>query len=484
MRILQIIPTLIYGDGVTNCLLNLVDFFNREGIGNLLFCSGSDRRIKGVVWYPLEKLENFQFLDDDIVLYHFYGSMRLNMFVERLACKKVLVYQNVSYARLFRNVAYDSYINLLAGAEDAKQTVGHYLKAIVLSDFSRRNLIEYGWRRRDVSIFPLYKLTEKGKADENIFRTYSDARANIIFTGRISPNKKIEDIIRIYAHYKQHYDKAVRLILVGKVQFGSYKKLLDDYIKAGNIRDVIFTGHVSEEELEAYYKVADLFLCMSEHEGFGIPILEAMSRGIPVVAYAATAVPYTMGGAGILVRTKDEASVSRKMARVLCDSNYREKIIAGQLKRVRRENLESQRDRFLKFLRDVEGIKEWHYKESQSLIGEFNGLTDPVDVTYLKQFPSVVLYGLGKVGSNILRNMRLEGQIPVAVCDNSATIPDDGASEVLRHAECVEKYPGAHYVVTVQRGYMKIIRDLVRDGIPVENITVFNNAQKRWEGCV
>ena len=486
MRIIQIIATLTYGDGVSNCLLNLIDFFSREGIDNLLFCNTPDKRLGPVPWRPIRDLESFQFSDDDIVLYHFYGSMKLNLFVEQLACRKILVYQNVAYAKLFREVMYDKYTNLLAGAEDAKQTTGCYLRAIVLSDFSERNLIEYGWKKRNISIFPLYKLTEKGKADEGVLQKYGDARTNIIFTGRISPNKKIEDIIKIYAYYKMTFDNSIRLILVGREQFEDYKKNLDEYIQDNGIRDVIFTGHVSEEELEAYYKVADLFLCMSEHEGFGIPILESMARGIPVVAYAATAVPYTMGGAGILVRTKDPAVISRKMARVLSDERYRERVIAKQLERILRENLESQRDRFLKFLWDVEGIKEWHYRRPDGFLKQENWFSEPekaLDISYLDRFGSVVIYGFGKVGRKLCTSMLQAGKGPVAVCDNSVPASDGGGIEILGHDECVKKYPDAQYIITVQRGYMNIIRLLVKDGIAFENITFFNAGKKRFEGC-
>src|SRR5690349_25019888 len=94
--------------------------------------------------------------------------------------------------------------------------------------------------------------------------------------------------------------------------------------------DVHFLGHVSNEELTALYDVADLFLCASEHEGFCVPIIEAFYKRIPVLAYAATAVPATMDGGGVLYDTKDPIDIARLMDAILDDPRIEEAVLQSQ----------------------------------------------------------------------------------------------------------------------------------------------------------
>src|SRR5262249_24270021 len=99
---------------------------------------------------------------------------------------------------------------------------------------------------------------------------------------------------------------------------------------------VHFIGHVSDEELVAYYEVADLFLCASEHEGFCVPLVEAFYKSVPVLAYAATAVPDTMDGAGVLFDDKDPAYVAGLMDAILSNASVQDALVDGQLAAVRR----------------------------------------------------------------------------------------------------------------------------------------------------
>jgi glycosyltransferase involved in cell wall biosynthesis len=99
---------------------------------------------------------------------------------------------------------------------------------------------------------------------------------------------------------------------------------------------VHFIGPVSNEALVAYYEVADLFLCASEHEGFCVPLVEAFHKQIPVLAYAAAAVPATMDGAGVLYSDKDPTHVAALMDAVVSNTEVQDAIIDGQLAAVER----------------------------------------------------------------------------------------------------------------------------------------------------
>ncbi len=141
---------------------------------------------------------------------------------------------------------------------------------------------------------------------------------NILFVGRIIPNKRIEDVIRYFHAYQRHFNPRSRLLLVGSYGgFEKYLAILHQLCARLGVTNVHFTGHVTDAELTAYYEVADLFLCASAHEGFCVPIVESFYKQIPVVAYAATAVPATMDGAGVLYSTEEPLEVAALVDTVL-----------------------------------------------------------------------------------------------------------------------------------------------------------------------
>jgi glycosyl transferase family 1 len=151
-----------------------------------------------------------------------------------------------------------------------------------------------------------------------------------MFVGRVIPNKKFEDVIRAFHAYRTGHNPRSRLLLVGSYSgFEKYLAMLQALIAKLGTPDVHFLGHVSNEELTALYDVADLFLCASEHEGFCVPIVEAFYKRVPVLAYAATAVPATMDGGGVLYDTKDPLEIARLMDAVL-DPRIEEAVLQSQ----------------------------------------------------------------------------------------------------------------------------------------------------------
>ena len=150
-----------------------------------------------------------------------------------------------------------------------------------------------------------------GEPNDLIAGEFDDEWTNILFVGRIIPNKRIEDVIRYFHAYQRHFNPRSRLLLRRLVR--RLRKVSRDAAAArghAGRTDVHFTGHVSDAELTAYYDVADLFLCASAHEGFCVPIVESFYKQVPVVAYAATAVPATMDGAGVLYTTQEPLEVA------------------------------------------------------------------------------------------------------------------------------------------------------------------------------
>ena len=116
-----------------------------------------------------------------------------------------------------------------------------------------------------------------GKPDPITSELYDDHRTNIIVVGRVIPNKKLEDSLKAFAYYQKFINPLSRLIFVGLWNgFESYLFGLRNMVTDLGAQEVIFTGHIQFEEILAYFKVADALLIMSEHEGFCVPLLEAL----------------------------------------------------------------------------------------------------------------------------------------------------------------------------------------------------------------
>jgi len=159
---------------------------------------------------------------------------------------------------------------------------------------------------------------------------------NVLFVGRIVPNKKPEDIMTMLYAYRQMYKEPVRLILAGSTQgMEKYTARLRLYAKKLGLEDIIFTGHITFPQILAYYRSADAFVQLSEHEGFCVPLIEAMYFKIPVIAFDSCAMPETLGGTGILLHEKIPSLMGQALHEVLFNKDLRAKIIEEQNERLK-----------------------------------------------------------------------------------------------------------------------------------------------------
>jgi glycosyltransferase involved in cell wall biosynthesis len=199
------------------------------------------------------------------------------------------------------------------------------------SEYNRQELEAAGFPRTDVlPVVPGFSHLA-GPPNYISASSFDDDWVNVLFVGRMIPNKRIDDVIRWYHAYKTGFNPQSRLPLVGSHSgFEAYQAMLHHFIARIGATDVHFRGHVSNEELVAYYELADVFLCASEHEGFCVPLIEAFHMGVPVIAYAATAVPATMDGGGVLVDSKDPMLVAALTNEVVTNRALHDRIIASQ----------------------------------------------------------------------------------------------------------------------------------------------------------
>jgi glycosyltransferase involved in cell wall biosynthesis len=164
-----------------------------------------------------------------------------------------------------------------------------------------------------------------------------DGLVNFLFVGRIAPNKKVEDIIRHAEFYKRYVDERYRFIFVGKTDgvpryYNMVRALVAEFQMPPD--RFIFTGPVPDEELAVYYRTASVYISLSEHEGFCVPLLEAMAADVPVLAYASSAVPDTLGGAGVSFAPKDLEFAAELLCELAFNDRLRASVIAGQRRRL------------------------------------------------------------------------------------------------------------------------------------------------------
>ena len=162
-----------------------------------------------------------------------------------------------------------------------------------------------------------------------------DSQVTLLFVGRLAPNKSQQDLIAALAVLRRRCPGA-ELVLVGSATAESYEAALREFAVELGVGDAVrFVGSVSLSELVSWYRRADVFVCLSEHEGFCVPLVEAMAWGVPVIAGAAAAIPETLGGAGVLLLDKSPVAVATAIERVLRDAALREDLVSRGLERAK-----------------------------------------------------------------------------------------------------------------------------------------------------
>jgi len=156
-----------------------------------------------------------------------------------------------------------------------------------------------------------------------------------LFVGRIVPNKAQHDLVLALAWHRAVHDADAELHLVGRDAAPAYTAAVRDLVRdLGLGAAVHLHGGLHDDELARQYAEADLFVCLSDHEGFCIPLLEAMANDVPVLAYASSAVPETVGDGGLLIAEKEPATVSAAATRLGSDEQLRASLVLAGRARV------------------------------------------------------------------------------------------------------------------------------------------------------
>jgi glycosyltransferase involved in cell wall biosynthesis len=327
MRVDQLVPAFHRGDAIGDTALHMRDFLRSKGFVADIYCLDRDKGLEG---------EGLPFADfapagkDDVTILHFALPSPLTAGLARQAGRKVIVYHNITPERFFAPYNAEMARICRVGREELASLVPSVDLALADSEYNRRELAELGFRKTDV--LPLFiDFRKYGTPAYDFVRgLYRDGRVNILFVGRVAPNKRIEDLIKVVFYYKKYISPLVRLIVVGKTSalpnyFEGLVRLADEFYLRPE--EIAFAGHVPDAEMFALYKASDVFLSMSEHEGFCLPLVESMIFDLPIIALDAAAVPYTLGQAGILIRNSRPHYVAELTDIVARDKDLRAKLV-------------------------------------------------------------------------------------------------------------------------------------------------------------
>jgi L-malate glycosyltransferase len=325
----QVLATLGYGDAIGHEVLGIQRVLRRAGYESDIFCETADPRLEDLTRDYRELVEASA--ADNLLLHHFSIGSKASRVAFALPDRMALIYHNITPPEYFVGV-HDMLVELCyLGRRELAAYVRRAELALGDSEFNRQELEAIGFPHSGVlPVVPDFSHLDAA-ADPFVARDFDDDWVNLLFVGRIIPNKRIDELIRIFHAYKTRFNPRSRLIVVGAYGgFETYLAMLHGLVSRLGAKDVHLAGHVSNAELVAYYEVADLFLSASEHEGFCVPLTEAFHKGLPVVAYAATAVPATMDGGGVLYEDRDPVHVAALIDAVLDDAVVYEGILASQ----------------------------------------------------------------------------------------------------------------------------------------------------------
>ena len=330
----QWVPAAHRGDAIGDSARRVRDLARAMGHDSELYALTIDDELEGDV----RPFSDGRARRGDLTIFHYALPSPMTAAFASLEGGRVLQYHNVTPAAFF--APYDPALFRLAslGRQELLTLVGRVDLALGDSEYNRGELESLGFA--PTGVFPIAVDTSRvtGRVERPALDTLlDDELVNFLFVGRIAPNKKIEDHIQLAEQYKRNVDAYYRFIFIGRYDvvpgyYSTIRALMSEY-RLLNDR-FIFTGPVPEEELAVYYRHAAVYISMSEHEGFCVPLLEAMAADVPIMAYAAGAVPDTLGGAGVQFAPKDFEYAAELLASLAFDDGLRGRVIAGQRRRL------------------------------------------------------------------------------------------------------------------------------------------------------
>lgn len=339
------------GDGISNSMRFIQRLLRGRGLSSEIYVMDRPKSMRDSV----KLYETLEPVRTDLLLIHHGGSNPAARWLQQLPCASVIVYHNITPEWFFP--ADDPLRQTLAHGREQLIDWKHSVNgAIAVSPRNHAELMEVGYSAEKTASIPLLVDLER------LSRTTSRERARrendtrqLLFVGRLVPHKNPQGLIAMLAELTHLTDQSVRLTLVGDGSRTAIAALYDLAARLGVSEQVEITGKVSDERLAMLYAEADLYVSMSKHEGFGMPLVEAMIHEVPIVAYAApqSGIVDTVAAGGLLLDSSDPAKVAGTAAVVLDDAALQRQLVAAQSARLDSLQPDHLDQRLMDFLRSL-----------------------------------------------------------------------------------------------------------------------------------
>ncbi len=335
-KIYQLVSALSRHDAVSNYTLEIDKLLRESNVDTKIFVNHLAPDLQSSTIRPLQEFE--QHIDDPNLhlIYQYSVHDPASEYYFRAKASKTFIYHNITPSHFFHG--YNEPIAEICnrGRQMLPQLAEVTDQAIAISDYSHNELISHGFAPDQIETIP-FLLSQKflDRQHQGIKSKSSKSDKQLLFVGKIAPHKKIEDIIKAFFLYHKHHSQTAQLNLVGALGKDLYEEQLRDLVnQLGLSKVVTFHGRVPDQKLSQFYSNADLFITMSEHEGFCVPLVEAMIYQIPILAYINTAIPNTMGDSGFQAQLKDPGILAEAIHIILTDSVFSQQLVASQTNRL------------------------------------------------------------------------------------------------------------------------------------------------------
>lgn len=305
-KIAILTPCIADGDAVSNDVIGMHQCLTKNGYISQIFAESYSTEKYNIK--QVKEIRKFLQSKSDIFIYHYSigWDVALNLLTE-MNCKKVVRYHNVTPPKFYENINTEYTSVCRAGQEQLKHiTALRDVLYLAASEYNASEFYSLKIPKENILVLPPFHHVNDLQyidADISVLDRYIDGKVNILMVGRLAPNKGHTILIDAFDIYHTTYNRDSRLFIVGKEddRLKNYSTFISQKVNDLGLQDsVVFTGGVSTEALKAYYLVSNIFLMTSEHEGFCVPLVEAMAMKLPIVAYGSTAIPYTVGKAGLV----------------------------------------------------------------------------------------------------------------------------------------------------------------------------------------
>ncbi len=328
----QVLPSLSFGDAISNYVCWVRDILRSRGLRSEIFSLHSDERMAS----ERHAFSPQKIRPEDAVLYHHAIGSELTAHMAAHPGPKCLIYHNITPADFFEPFSPHFAGMLRQGREELRLLAKAFPVSVGVSEYNAGELRDAGFANPSVLPLAIEPAHWDLPADARLMDQLKAGHTNLLFVGRLAPHKRQDDLLRVFRAYLGFDPNAVLHLVGSGAAHGDpyFNHLAGTAFSLGLHKRVNFAGHLSGPQLAACYRTAHLFWSMSEHEGFCVPLIEAMWHDVPVLAYSSSAIPETLGEAGVMFTTKDNEDHLAALAWLLVhDSDLRRKVIAAQRRR-------------------------------------------------------------------------------------------------------------------------------------------------------